>query len=252
VRRRIHQIFPRGPLDFLLQLGIWLGFVLAYQLARGLADRSPAEAMENGQLIIDVQRSLHLLFEPDIQRVVGQSGELFLGVLNWTYWLSQFAVVGIALLWIYFFRNDAFARVRNWLIAANVIGLVGYVLVPTAPPRMFPDWGFVDTLAQSASLNHGSAAIQLASNPYAAMPSLHAADSLIIGFAMAALVRPRWLKVVWTLWPTWVWFAVMATGNHFWLDIAAGVGVAVLAATFLTWHASRQEQLPGAILARGR
>ena len=117
------------------------------------------------------------------------------------------------------------------MITANLIGLAGYVLLPTAPPRMFPEEGFVDTLAQSASLNHGSSLIELASNPYAAMPSLHAADALIIGFALASLVRPRWLKVAWTLWPTWVWFTVMATGNHYWLDIAAGVGVAALAAT---------------------
>jgi membrane-associated phospholipid phosphatase len=65
------------------------------------------------------------------------------------------------------------------------------------------------------------------------MPSVHAADALIIGFAMAALVKSRVAKIAWTLWPTWVWFAVMATGNHFWLDIAAGVGVAVVAAAML-------------------
>jgi PAP2 superfamily len=252
VRRRIAQVFPRGPADFLLQLAVWIGFVLAYQLARGLADRGPAEALENGQTVIDIQRSLHLLFEPDIQHVVMQSGGFVLGVLNWTYWLSQFAVVGIALLWIYFFRHDSFARIRNWLIAANVIGLIGYIVVPTAPPRMFPEIGFVDTLAQSASLNHGSALVELASNPYAAMPSLHGADALIVGFAMATLVRSRWMKVLWTLWPSWVWFAVMATGNHFWLDIAAGVGVAALAAAVLAWHEARQAEPLGAISPPGR
>lgn len=251
--RRIQQVFPRGAGDFLLQLGIWTGFLLAYQVARGLADGgSTAEAMENGQLLIDVQRELHLLFEPDLQRVVTETGGVLVGALNWTYWLSQFAVVGLALLWIYFFRTDAFARVRNWLIAANLLGLVGYVLVPTAPPRMFPEAGFVDTLAQSAALNHGSAIVELASNPYAAMPSLHAADSLIIGFAMAMLVRRPWAKVLWTLWPTWVWFCVMATGNHFWLDVAAGVGVALLAATFLAWHEGRRRELAPAPSASGR
>ena len=110
-----------------------------------------------------------------------------------------------------------------------MLALVGYVLMPTAPPRMFPEEGFVDTLAQSSALNHGSGLIQLASNPYAAMPSIHAADALIIGFAMATLVQSRWAAILWTLWPSWVWFSVMATGNHFWLDIAAGVGVAVVA-----------------------
>jgi len=249
VGSRLRQILPSTPGDLALQLALWFGFVFVYQLARGLSDRSPSEAMENGQTVIDIQRSLHTLVEPDLQRVVVES-DVLLQVLNWTYWLSQFAVVGLALLWIYFFRHHAFARVRNWVITANLIGLVGYVLLPTAPPRMFPEEGFIDTLSQSASLNHGSSLIELASNPYAAMPSLHAADALIIGFALASLVRPRWLKVLWTLWPTWVWFTVMATGNHYWLDIAAGVGVAALAATVLAWVEGRRSEPAPALVER--
>jgi membrane-associated phospholipid phosphatase len=62
------------------------------------------------------------------------------------------------------------------------------------------------------------------------MPSLHAADALIVGITLAILVRPIWLKVLWLLWPMWVWFSVMATANHFWLDIAAGIAVALVAA----------------------
>jgi membrane-associated phospholipid phosphatase len=98
---------------------------------------------------------------------------------------------------------------------------------------MFPDFGFVDTLASFASLNHGSGFVQLASNPYAAMPSLHSADALIVGVTMALLVRRRWAKLAWLAWAPWVWFSVMATGNHFWLDIAAGLLVALAAALVL-------------------
>jgi membrane-associated phospholipid phosphatase len=133
------------------------------------------------------------------------------------------------LLWVYLRRNEAFKRVRNTLILTNLIGLVGYVLVPTAPPRMFPDLGFVDSLSQF-SISHDSGIIRWGSNPYAAMPSLHAADALIVGVALAFLVRPVWLKAICLLWPAWVWFAVMATGNHFWLDILAGIAVAGVAA----------------------
>ena len=72
--------------------------------------------------------------------------------------------------------------------------------------------------------------IEFASNPYAAMPSLHAADALIVGVAMAIVCRNRLVKALWLAWPVWVWFTVMATGNHFWLDIAAGIVVAGIAA----------------------
>ncbi|HXV56784.1 MAG TPA: phosphatase PAP2 family protein [Gaiellaceae bacterium] len=237
------RLLPHGWRDFLFQLSLWLGFGLVYQIARGIADQSPLQAIENGVHVIEAERALNLLVEIDIQRAVMHAGDAALSAVNVTYWLSQFPVLGLALLWIYLFRNEAFVTVRNWIFATNLLALVGYVLLPTAPPRMFPEHGFVDTLAQSAALNHGSGLVELASNPYAAMPSVHSADALIIGFAMAMLVKSRWAAMLWTFWPTWVWFSVMATGNHYWLDIAAGVGVALMGATIVSWA---QEGRPSA------
>ena len=46
---------------------------------------------------------------------------------------------------------------------------------------------------------------------------------------LATVCRSRWAKALWAAWPAWVWFSVMATGNHFWLDCVAGVGVALVA-----------------------
>ena len=223
------RALPRGWLDLFRQIFIWFGFVLAYQVARGVADRSPSVAFENARAVIDFEHRATGLWELSLQSWT-QSWHT-LGVLtSWTYWLSQFAVVGLALLWAYFRRYEHFIRFRNLLMLANLIGLDGYVLLPTAPPRYFPELGFVDTLAVVGTANHGSALVELAANPYAAMPSLHAADALIVGVTLAAFVRPVWLKVVWLLWPAWVWFAVMATANHFWLDIAAGIAVVIVAA----------------------
>jgi membrane-associated phospholipid phosphatase len=223
------RALPRGYRDFARQLLIWLGFVVAYQLARGVADRDPAEAIRNGLAVIDLQERLGGLWEVSLQGAL-LSSDFLMTLTSWTYWLSQFAVLGLALLFVYVRRNDAFLRFRNTILAANVIGLAGYIAFPTAPPRMFGEYGFVDVLAQFSSLNHGSAVIEFASNPYAAMPSLHAADSLIVGVTMALLVRRRVFKLLWLAWPAWVAFCVMATGNHFWLDIAAGAAVALLAA----------------------
>jgi membrane-associated phospholipid phosphatase len=235
---RLGKAFPRGWKDFALQLGVWFGFILAYQVVRGIADHDVVQAFVNGRSLIGVESKLHALVEVDIQNVVLRAGDWFVQILNWTYWNSQFTVVGVALLWVYFKRNDAFPRLRNILILANVIALVGFIAMPTAPPRMFPEWGFVDTLAQSGTLNHGSSLVEIASNQFAAMPSIHSADALILGFAMAALVRSAWAKVLWTLWPSWVWFTVMATGNHYWLDIAAGIAIAILAASIVIWAES--------------
>jgi membrane-associated phospholipid phosphatase len=222
------RVLPRGYLDFARQLAIWFGFYVAYQVARGFADRDVARAFQNGRDVIDLERRASGLWELSLQSAL-DSSDLLIRLASWTYWLSQFAVLGLALLWVYLRRNEHFLPFRNTVLLANLIGLVGYVALPTAPPRMFPDFGFQDTLAVFSSVNHSSGVIHFAANPYAAMPSLHAADSLIVGVAMALIVR-RWpFRVLWLAWPAWVWFAVMATGNHFWLDIAAGVLVALVA-----------------------
>jgi PAP2 superfamily len=223
------RILPRGWLDLLWQLSLWFAFLLAYQVARGIADRNTAKAFENALTVIDIEQKADALVELTFQRWI-HSSELLTTLTSWTYWMSQFTVVGLTLLWVYLRRNDAFLRFRNTIMLANVIGLAGYALLPTAPPRMFPGFGFVDTLAAFSSVNHGSGLVELASNPYAAMPSLHAADALIVGVVLATVVRRRIFKVLWLLWPAWVWFTVMGTANHFWLDIVAGIAVAAVAA----------------------
>jgi membrane-associated phospholipid phosphatase len=218
---------PRGWAHLAFQFVIWLGFYVVYQIARGAADRSVSEAFHNGEWILRRQQQLGALFEPTVQRFVDSSAVL-VTLTSYTYWLSQFAVVGATLLWVYFRNHERFAGFRNWLIIANLVGLVGYVLVPTAPPRMFPEWGFVDTLGQFSSINHDSGLIAFASNPYAAMPSLHSMDALIVGIVMFGVVRSKLAKALWLTWPLWVGFAVISTGNHYWLDVVAGFALALV------------------------
>jgi hypothetical protein len=219
-RRRL----PRGWADLGWQFLIWFGFLAVYQVARGLADQHPERAFTNGFRVVHVETNLtHRLYELTFQQFVEQRSWLA-SLVTWTYWNSEFTVLGLALLWVYVCRHELFYRFRNTVLLANVLGLVGYVFMPTAPPRLL-GLGFVDS--------HHDGLVQLAANPYAAMPSLHAADSLIVGIFLAAATRHWWAKAFWLAWPAWVWFAVMATGNHFWLDCVAGVAVAVLAMTIV-------------------
>ena len=237
---QLSRRLPRGWAHLAFQFIIWMGFYVVYQVARGAADRSVASAFHNGEWVLQKERELGALFEPAVQRVVDTSS-LLVTLTSYTYWLSQFAVVGLTLLWVYFRHHDRFAGFRNWIIVANLVGLLGYVFMPTAPPRMFPEWGFVDTLAQFSSVNHSSGLIAFAANPYAAMPSLHAMDAVIVGTVMAGLCRTRWAKVLWLAWPAWVAFAVISTGNHYWLDVVAGILIAV--ATGLTLRRVRTSRL---------
>lgn len=211
-------------MDLGRQMAIWFGFALAYQLARAATDRDPARAFANGLRVVAFETHFtHRLYELTLEQFVDQRHWLA-QLVSWTYWNSEFTVVGLALLWVYIRHHERFHRFRNSILLANVIGLFGYVFMPMAPPRLL-GVGFVN--------RHTDGLIQLAANPYAAMPSLHACDSLIVGITLASLVRPWWAKAFWIAWPAWVWFAVMATGNHFWVDCIAGAMVAVLAMTIV-------------------
>jgi len=213
------RYLPRGWSDLGRQLAIWFGFAVLYQLARGIADRNPARAFAHGREVLSFEeRVTHRVYELTLQNFVDQKHWLET-LVSWTYWNSEFTVVGIAVLWVYLRRHDSFKNFRNAVLLANLIGLVGYVFMPTAPPRLL-GIGFVD--------QHRDGLVSLAANPYAAMPSLHAADALIVGIVLASVCRNRFWKLVWMAWPAWVWFAVMATGNHFWLDCLAGAGVALV------------------------
>src|SRR3954466_2404722 len=213
---------PRGWADLGRQLAIWFGFAILYQLARGLADPNPAKAFDNGQAVVNLEiRFTHRLYELTFQNFVDQR-HLLETAVSWTYWNSEFTVVGLAVLWVYLRRHEAFTKFRNAILLANVIGLFGYVFVPTAPPRLL-GVGFVD--------QHRDGLISLAANPYRALPSLPSAAALVVGVVLFSVCRNRWAKAFWAAWPAWVWFAVMATGNHFWLDCVAGIFVAILAMT---------------------
>jgi membrane-associated phospholipid phosphatase len=222
-------VLPRGWRHFAVQLGIWLGFYVSYLAVRHLTDRDPTKAVVNGLRVISVEQHLsHHLFELTVERITDSSSTL-LTATAWTYWNSEFTVIGLALLWVYLRRHEAFSCFRNTILLANLVGLIGFWLMPTAPPWMFPDKGFV------AGVNHSSALLQTFGNSYAAMPSLHAADALIVAFFLVSTSRTIWAKALWTLWPLWVWFSVVATANHFVLDVVAGICVAVASLLATAW-----------------
>jgi membrane-associated phospholipid phosphatase len=223
------RVLPRGYLDFARQVAIWLGFYFGYLAVRGLVDRNPTKAVLNGMNVIGFeQRTLHHLWEQTAQRIA-DSSHVLLTAAAWTYWNSEFTVIGLTLLFVYLRRHERFARFRNTILLANVIGLIGYIVMPTAPPWMFASYGFVD------GVNHSSGLVGAMANPYAAMPSLHAADALIVGVCMFRVCRHWWSKALWALWPAWVWFCVMATANHYLLDVMAGIVVALIALKAVSW-----------------
>jgi hypothetical protein len=128
------------------------------------------------------------------------------------------------------FRNSSFYFVRNMFLVAMGLAIIGYALVPTAPPRLFPQDGFVDTITDYAKVNHDSGLVKVFINPYAAIPSMHVAFSLMIGLTGALISRHAITRALWCVYPVLVFWVVIVTANHFWIDGAAGALVACLSA----------------------
>ena len=224
------RFLPRGPLDLLVQLLVIAAAYTAWRYARGaVAPDDLGPAFAHARDLIDVERWLSAFVEPDVQRWAvdaGWAGE----VSRWGYANLHFKGSCLALIVIYLGWRGSYGFVRNAVIAAMAISLLGYALYPTAPPRFFEELGFDG--ASSVTGNQP----QLASpgdplfNPVAAVPSMHVGFAIIFSWSLALLVRPRPLKAVLFAYPLLMTYVVVASGNHFWLDALFGALAAAGAA----------------------
>ena len=224
---RIGRWLPHGYGDAARQLSLFVVAELCYEAVRGIADGARMTAMANGQHVIDFERSIHTFFEPNLQAIF-LSHRWIIDFANFMYMNSHFVVTTAFLVWLYLFRNSSFYFVRNMFMVAMGLAVVGYALLPTAPPRMFDE--FTDTITQYAQVNHDSGLVRLFINPYAAIPSMHVAFSTMIGVTGALIARHKITKALWCIYPLLVFWVVVVTGNHFWVDGAIGLLVAALSA----------------------
>ena len=162
------------------QIGILVGVDIGYELVRGIADGQRSEAIAHGQQVIDLERSTHTLFEPSLQAFF-LPAHWVIDVANQMYLNAQFSIALGFLVWLYLFRNESYYFVRNMFVVSMGLALVGYTLFPTAPPRMFPAYGFVDTINRLLRRQPRLALAKIFINPYAAVPSMHCAFALMIG-----------------------------------------------------------------------
>jgi PAP2 superfamily len=218
------RVLPRGWRDLARQIVLFVAAFLLYNLVRGLVDGNGYKPFGDAMKIIDLERVLHVFVEPSIQAWAANS-HLLMDIADWTYLNAHFFVTIAALVFIYVRRNDSFYFVRNVLMISMAIALVGYWLYPTAPPRLMPEWGFTDSISQFllggiGHIDNGPGKAFL--NFYAAVPSMHVCFAIIVGWSMARLVRSRAAKVAWALYPFYITFVVVVTGNHYLTDAVLG------------------------------
>lgn len=227
--RSIGEFAPRGWLDAALQFGLFFAVYNGYQVVRGMADGREAVAFANADWVIGLESAIGTYFEQGFQEALLSHGWI-IDFANFMYMNSHFVVTTAFLTWLYFFRNENFYFVRNMFMVAMVLALVGYAAFPTAPPRLLPEEGFTDTIAVFTGVAQDSETVGALVNKYAAVPSMHIAFSLMVAVPALALTRNPLGRTWWSVYPLVVLFVIIATGNHFWFDAAAGAAVACVAA----------------------
>src|SRR3954452_5388318 len=231
LRAAAPRALPNGWPDAVRQLLVFAAAYYAYRLVRGAIDgHTTAAAFEHAPAASGVERSLHLFVEPAVQ-AWGTSKPWLIDFASWMYVNAHLPLMIGSLIWLYVFRNRAFYFVRNVFVVAMGLALLGYLFFPTAPPRLFREWGFEDSVSNFLGFNTDTSATSALVNPFAAIPSMHVCFALVIGFSLARLVRPRPLKVAWALYPVLMTFVVVVTANHWWMDAALGALTALVSVT---------------------
>ena len=179
------------------------------------------QASQNAYDIINLEKLLGIFFEQGFQSFFLHSTFL-IHVVNTIYTIFYYPVLIIFAMWAFIYHQQQYLIVRNVLVISATIAFICFALYPVAPPRMLPEFGFIDTMATHGVLNYGSTLLNNITNHYAAMPSCHFGWSLLIGIATIHIAKAWWLKIFGALLPSLMLVSILATANHFILDAVGG------------------------------
>jgi hypothetical protein len=203
----------------------------AYSAGRLLARGDVSTAVDHGVGILRVEKFLHINAENPLNRLFTEHSWIGVPADFW-YASLHYLVTPLILVWIFRSRAVHFRAARAWLMISTLIGLVGFTLLPTCPPRLLSaGHGFVDTMAQysdfgwwggEASAPRGLGGM---TNQYAAMPSLHVGWALWCGVMLWRHGRSPLARVAAVGYPLITTIVVMGTANHYFLDAVAGAVV---------------------------
>ena len=207
------------------QVVIVAGAIVAYFGVRGLTEGDPATAHRNAIHVLEVEDALRIGVEQRIQDAVTFSAWA-VTLANWVYIWMHWPVVIATFVWLIRTNRPEYLRLRNAMLISGAIGLLIFVTFPVAPPRLFsPE--FVDTVTQR-SYSYRMLQPPAFVNRYAAMPSLHFGWNLLVGITWYRVARSRWMRVAAVVMPAMMAWAVVATGNHWVLDVIVGGTVALI------------------------
>lgn len=219
------------------EIGIVVGLFVLWRLASAISIGGDAGAFARGRWIWQLERTLRLPSELSVQNGLLRHHDL-VQFVNLFYLAAHVGGLVIFLPWLFIRHRAHYRQWRN--IIAVFTGLSVLIqLLSVAPPRLLPQYGFVDTGAlyhESAYQHLGQGLIgQLSS-----MPSIHVGWAIAIAMAVISTSTSRWRWLV-IAHPILTVYAVVATANHFWLDCVAAAGLVLVVTVVITRLGPRRQ-----------
>jgi len=227
-RRRFTGVLPnrllhhRPPRLWQEALLIAIGYLL-YGRVRNLVPSHRGLALQHGRAVQHLQEDLRLNFELSVNRFVADH-QWLAQAMDYYYATLHFVITPVCLLWLFVAHSRVYRGARTVLFVTSLLALAGFWLYPLAPPRLLPQYGYIDTVLRFHTW--GSLAdpkIAQHSNQFAAMPSLHIGWALWCGAAIFFCARHLWVRLLGVLYPICTLAVIVGTANHFFIDAVAGL-----------------------------
>jgi diacylglycerol O-acyltransferase len=225
-RRLLRRRDGRAPLWIELAVIGWLFWL--YDVINDFAPERRALALRNGAGLLSFEHGLGIGLERTLDSWL--SVHSVLAFIATYYYFFAHALVTFAVLALLWWRSPArYRRMRAQLVLINLIAFVVFWRYPLAPPRMFPGRGFVDVVASThAVISWHSAALSHDADQFAAMPSLHLAWASWSALGIWQLARRPAVRALGPVHVAITTLVVLATGNHYLVDVVAGLATTAL------------------------
>ncbi|HEX6026741.1 MAG TPA: phosphatase PAP2 family protein [Solirubrobacter sp.] len=222
------------------ELAVFATGYLTYFGVRAVTEGRVDDALENAAALLHLEQVLGIAWEGAIQSVVAGSQTLQ-AIVNAIYIYGHWPVLIAAGILLFRYRRDHYYMLRNACLITGLLGLFMFTLFPVAPPRL-TDLPLLDTVTRGSPGYRQILPPELV-NQYAAMPSFHAGWNLAVGIVVYRATRHWALRLFAVAMPIAMAFAVVATANHFVIDVIVGVALVVVALAVQRMITARRPRL---------
>ena len=208
--------------EALREIGIFALAYLVYFGVRAVTEGTATAAVQHAFDLIRLEQQIGIAWEQALQDAVVGS-QVLLDAANAVYIYGHWPVILVTGVLLFRYRRRHYYRLRNVALLTGVVGLVIFALFPVAPPRL-TDLPLVDTVTREAEGYRQIVPPELV-NQYAAMPSFHAGWNVLLGIVLFGATRNVAIRLLAVIGPTAMVLAVVATANHYVIDVAAGIAI---------------------------